>query len=166
MKPTTKKYIIAGSLAVVSVALMAAYLQYKKLMNYVIKVRSVKVKSVSISNINLDLLLNFINKSSVTFTIKNQKYDVYINGSLAAKLKNDVPVLITKESENPLLINVSINPKSVFDKNKINAADFLINQDKIIIKVDIKLQVKIWLLTFNIPYVYEESLKGMLSKKE
>ena len=67
MKANTKKYVIAGGIALVSIVGAFAYLQYKRLMDYCISFKSVKVNSVSLTKINFNLWLNFLNRSKVPF---------------------------------------------------------------------------------------------------
>ena len=59
MKPEVKKWLIVGGLGVVSIALAIAYLQYKKIMNYVLKFKSVKIKKINEKIIDFDLFLNW-----------------------------------------------------------------------------------------------------------
>ena len=85
LSSTSKKYLIAGVIGLVTVAGAAAYLQYKKIMNYVITVKNVVINSISLNLIDFTLNLNFENKSSVAFIIKSQSYNVYINNSFISK---------------------------------------------------------------------------------
>ena len=72
-----KKYIIAGALAVVSTFLALGYLQYKKLMNYKISFKNLKIKTLSATNISFDIFLNFTNNSNLKFEIIEQQSKIY-----------------------------------------------------------------------------------------
>ena len=56
-----KKHIIAGGLGIISVALAAAYWQYTKLMNFKISLKKAVFKKISLTNLDVDLYLNFLN---------------------------------------------------------------------------------------------------------
>jgi LEA14-like dessication related protein len=166
MTPSTKKWIIAGSLGVVSVFAAMAYLQYRKIMNYTLKLKGVKFKNVSVNLIDFDLFLNFMNNSDLKFTITGQSYTAYMNSSLITKLANHSPIIILPKSQNVIPLNVRFNPTEIFKTLKLNALDIVAHSEKIKIKIDVKLGVSIYGFTVNIPYVYESSLKEMMAAKK
>ncbi len=162
MAKIEKKYIIAGVIAVVTFVGAFAYLQYKKMMDYVIKFKGIKIKKISLNLISFDLFLDYTNNSDITFTLKKQVYDVYVNNIFVTTLENTSPNTILKNTTSVLGLNVAFNPKEVLKKIKKNASDLLTNSDKIIIKVDVKLKVKVGIITITVPYVYEDTLKNMM----
>jgi LEA14-like dessication related protein len=160
-----KKYLIAGAIGVVTIAGALAYLQYKRLMNYVIKVSKVKVNKVSLNNIDFNLLLNFENKSDVSFAIKSQTYNVYLNNVFVAKIENQSTNFIKAKSTSLLGLNVKFDPSTTIKKLGVGTLDLLTKPDKVMLKIDIKLKVKIWMFTVNIPYIFKSSLKDLGSEK-
>jgi LEA14-like dessication related protein len=161
-----RKYIIAGLIGVVSIAAAAAYLQYKKLMNYTIKVRNVVLKSASINSVNLDLFLNFTNKSSIKFDIISQKYDVYINNILVSKLTGNQNVAVMPKGVSVIPVSVNFNPSSLLEKLGKNAVSLIANFANAVIKIEMKLQVKLYGFTINIPYVYESTIRDLKAQKK
>lgn len=166
MNPTHKKYIIAGGIAVVSIAASAAYLQYKKLMNYCIGFKSVKIKTLTEQKVDFDVFMNMRNNSNVKIEIESQEYNVYLNDKFVTKASNAITQTIAPESLSVVGVNVQFNPKEVFSILKLNFRDLLLNRDKIRIKIDVKLKVKLWFFTVNIPYVYETNLKEMTAPSQ
>ena len=162
MKPTTKKYLIAGAIGVVTIAGALAYLQYKKLMNYTLKFRGLRVRKLKFNDFDFDISLDFINKSDIDFVIEKQVYNVYLNDIFVTKLENASPTTIKSNTSSLMALNVKVNPKDVLEKIGINALNFVLNADKTILKVDAKLKVKLWFFNINIPYVYQSTLKDML----
>jgi LEA14-like dessication related protein len=160
-----KKYLIAGLIGIVTIAGAFAYLQYKKLMNYVIKVKNVVIKSANIDSINFDLFLNFENKSSVAFEILSQSYDVYINNSLISKLKGKQVVKIAPKSVSVIPLKVNIKPSDILNKLGKDALNLIANFGNNRLKVNVKLQVKLYGFTFNIPYVYETTISELKKGK-
>lgn len=159
-----RKYIIAGLIGVVTIAGALAYLQYKKLMNYVIKVKNVVIKNASINSLNFDLYLNFENKSSVAFEIVSQTYDVYINDTLISKLNGKEIVNVAPSSISVIPLKVNIKPLEVLNKLKKDSLNMIANFGNNKLKVNIKLQVKLYGFTVNIPFIYESTIKEMMKK--
>jgi LEA14-like dessication related protein len=160
----SKKYLIAGAIGVVTITGALFYLQYKKIMQYVITVKGAFVNSISATLIDLTLRLNFENKSSVGFVIESQTYDVYLNDGLIAKLKNNTPITIAPKATTIIPLNVKTNPRTALSSVKLRIADILLKPDSVILKVVCKLKVKIWFFTVNIPYTYAASVKELTKK--
>lgn len=156
-----KKHLIAGLIGLVTITGALAYLQYKKLMNYVIKVKGVVVKNYSPTSLIFDLILDFENKSAIKFDIISQTYDVYLNDTFLAHLKSDTLVPVAPKGTSPLTLKVNINPTQAALKLKKDALSILSNLSNAKVKVDIKLQVKLYGITINIPYVFEKNILDM-----
>lgn len=156
-----KKYIIAGVIGAVTIAGALAYLQYKKIMNYVIKYKGSKVKKLSPTAIDVDLFLNFENKSDLKFIIKSQSYTVYINDIFVTKLVNYAPTTIAPKAFSVIGLNVKLNPEAVLKQLGKTPLDFVGAPEKIKIKIDTKLNVSLWGIPISIPYVYDTNLKEL-----
>jgi LEA14-like dessication related protein len=161
-KGSNRKYWIAGGIAVVSLLGALAYLQYKKLMDYCISVKRVKINTVGLASINFNIWLNFLNKSSVPFTLMSQTYKVYLNDKYITTLSNNKPNIVKAKTTSEIALNVDINPKSVFKEIGLSVFDMASNYKKIMIKIDMKMKVKLYGITITIPYVYEDTLEGMM----
>jgi LEA14-like dessication related protein len=162
--PKKKKYIIAAAaIGLVAIAGTFAYLQYQRIMDYVIKIKTLKFKKISLTSLNFDLFLNFENKSDLRFTIEKQIYDVYLNNVFISRVENSSPTVINPKSINVIGLNVSVNPKDAFNKLKKNALNLLTTPDKMIIKVVCKLRVKLFIFSINIPYTYEDNIKSIMT---
>jgi LEA14-like dessication related protein len=159
-----KKYLIAGLIGVVTIAGALAYLQYKKLMNYTIKLRNIVVKSANLSSLNFDLFLNFENKSSISFEILSQTYDVYVNDTLISKLKGKEVVKIQPKSTSVIPLKVNIKPSDILNKLGKGTLNLIANFGNNKLKVNVKLQVKLYGFTINIPFVYESTISEMIKK--
>lgn len=160
-----RKHLIAGLIGLVTITGALAYLQYKKLMNYVIKVKGIAVKSSSPTSLIFDLMLDFENKSAIKFEIISQTYDIYFNNNFLAHLKGNTKVLVLPKGTSPLSLNVNINPTQALAKLQGDALSIISNLANAKLKMDIKLQVKLYGVTINIPYIYETSIADMKNKK-
>jgi len=163
MKPEVKKWLIVGGLGVISIALAAAYLQYKKLMNYTIKLKGFKLNALTAKVINFDLFINFTNNSDLKFVISDQEYKVYLNNQFVTKLVNGNDVTVGAKSTSVIPINIQFNPSQVMTLLGQNALTILASPQKIVVKVDVKLKVALYGIKFSIPYVYESTLKELMT---
>lgn len=159
------KYLVAGSIGLVTITGALAYLQYKKLMNYVLKFKGIKLNKLSFTNLDFNIYLDFTNKSDVTFNILSQVYNVYVNDTFVTKIENNSPTSIPANATNVLGLNIVFNPTDIYQKLGKSTLTIAANADKIIIKADCKLKVKMWFFTINIPYVYTSSLKDLMASK-
>ena len=165
LKENHKTYLIAGLIGLVTISGAIAFIQYKKIMNYKLTFRAIKIKKILPNAFDFDLFLNFENKSKVPFEITKQSYDIYINNLFVSKIQNNAPTIIPASAVTPMGLNVAFNPKTILDKLGQDAVSLLTSPSNISIKIDINLSVKLWFFTVNIPYVYETTLKDLVSKK-
>jgi LEA14-like dessication related protein len=157
-----KKYIIAGALAVVSTFLALGYLQYKKLMNYKISFKNLKIKTLSATNISFDIFLNFTNNSNLKFEIIEQQSKIYINNNFVSDLVNTAVNTIEPKATSVIGTNVSFNPTAILSSLNKSFASVLLNPSSILVKIDLKMKVKLYGIKISIPFVYENTLKGII----
>ena len=110
-------------------------------------------------------MLDFENKSAIKFEIISQTYDIYFNNNFLAHLKGNTKVLVLPKGTSPLSLNVNINPTQALAKLQGDALSIISNLANAKLKMDIKLQVKLYGVTINIPYIYETSIADMKNKK-
>ena len=169
-----RKHIIAGAIGLVTITGALLYLQYKKLMNYVIKLKTLKVKTLTANLISFDIFLNFTNNSNLAFDIVEQDYKVFLNGEPVVKMLNRSINRIAANKTNGvdtsvsvIGVNVAFNPTKVLQLLGKNWISILTKPETVKLKVEVKLKASSYGFKFSIPYVYEGTLKSILdSKKE
>jgi len=161
-----KKHYIAGAIGVVTVAGALAYLQYKRMMDYAIKVKNVSLKKASLSLISMDLTLDYINKGNIDVNVDKKIVNVYINDKFVTKIESVEPFTIKADSTSPFKLNVEFNPNDVLSMLKLNAVDIAVNPQKVNIRLDLTLKAKLWFFKVNIKDKYTFNLKELLTKKE
>lgn len=154
-----KKHIIGGAIALVSITGAIAYLQYKKLMNYCIGFNKIRANKISSTNADIDVFINFKNQSNLKIEIQSQEYNVYLNDAFLTKASNAKAQVIAPNSMSVIGINVKFNPSQA-GKNILNT---LLSGSGIAIRIDMKLKVKFWFFTVNIPYSYKTTLKELMA---
>ena len=162
---TSKKYLIAGVIAMVTITGALAYLQYKKLMNYIIKVKTAVVKTITANLLDLDLTLDFENKSNISFEIKSQEYEVYIDNKFISRIKNIKPVFVQAKSHSDIFVNIKANPTKVGSKFKLEDLGKLLDLQNVKLKIIGKMKVKLYGISVNIPFNYETTIKELREKK-
>lgn len=162
---TSKKYLIAGVIAMVTITGALAYLQYKKLMNYIIKVKTAVVKTITANLLDLDLTLDFENKSNISFEIKSQEYEVYIDNKFISKINNIKPVFIKAKSNSDIFVNIKVNPTKVGTRFKLEDLGKLLDLQNVKIKIIGKMKVKLYAFTINIPFNFETTIKELRENK-
>ena len=158
------KYIVAGAVSVFALGGLLYY-EYKKLLNYSLSYSRIKVNSVESNKFDIDLFVNFKNKSAFKIEITNTDANIYLNNSFVSNIKNNVPQTIKPESTSELGFNVILSPEKLVKILKINISDLLLHREKIIVKMDLKIKVKIYFFTINIPYIYQDNLKNIIENK-
>ena len=158
-----KKYLVAGLIGLVTITGATLYLQYQKLMNYTIGLKRVKINKLSLSGFDIDLFLNFENKSDLKFTIEKQKYAVYVNGVYLTTMVNDLPNEILPKSVNVLGMNMKESGKDVVGKLK-SLITALASSDKVMVKIVTTMKVKYGFISLSFPpFTYENTLKNMMA---
>ena len=157
-----KKHIIP---LVVGLAIVGTvvYYQYKKIIDYIIGFRKVKINKITATDVSFDLFLNFTNKAKVGYDIESQKHDIYINNVFVTSLINNAPTHIAPASVSVLGLNIQFNPQDALKKINKTFVAVLSNPNAIMIKIDTKMKVKIGFVKVSIPYVYEDTLKNMMA---
>jgi LEA14-like dessication related protein len=161
-----KKHLIAGAIGAVTITGALVYLQYKRLMNYVIKLKKISIKKIGINNVDLNLYLDFENKSDLGFTIEEQIHNIYINDKFVSKIENKSPNYISPKTSSTIGVNINFNPSKVLNILGKSLTDFVTAPEKIKLKIDIKLKVKLWFFTINIPFLYETNFKELLNSEK
>lgn len=166
MKPENKKYIIAGAIGLLTLTGAMAYIQYKKIMDYVIKVKGVKIRALSPTLINFDLLINLTNKANIGYTILKQKYKVFINNVEVSELFSNYTAKVPAKGNVDLPVNVTIDPVKVVKIVKTSYKDMLLKPETIKVKIEYDLIVRLFgVFKPTIKSTYETTLKEIVAPK-
>ena len=137
------KALLIGIVATIGVAGFLIWRQFKKLMDYKLSFRSVKINKINAKELSLTLGLNFQNKSDIQLVLTKQKYEVSINSVLLSTITNDKEVVVAPNSTTPMTFNVSVGSKGIADLLKTMNFQELLNIKKQRLKVASTIDVKI-----------------------
>jgi LEA14-like dessication related protein len=106
-----KAIIISSSVLVLVITLITLYIysQYKKLINAEWTYKGSKLKTMSLSKVVAEIYFDIVNDSTLNLSVKEQKYDITVNGKFISKVTNESNIKIkSKETTTmPLLVDVS-----------------------------------------------------------
>lgn len=156
-------YIILPSIALLGSAGVWLFLQYRKITNYTIKMKRIKLNSISLNKTDFDLYIAFDNKSDLKFEITSISTDVYMNGKYLTKVQNFSKIRINPGPDNLISVNIEFNTTDALNIINSNYGDLISHQDKITLKMDNKIGVSLYGIPVHIPFVYETTLKDMLT---
>jgi LEA14-like dessication related protein len=138
-----KKPLIIGLVTAVGVAGLLLYMQFKKLMDYKLSFRSIRVKKINTKELDLSLGLNFENKSDIQVVLTNQTYKIYINSVLISTVVSNKEAVIAAKSTTPLNFDVSVGSKGIGELLKTMNFNELLNINKQRLRVDSTIDVKV-----------------------
>jgi LEA14-like dessication related protein len=161
-----KKHIIVTSIALVSVTAAALYWQYKRLTDSCITLNKIMFKKLTLQEVDLNLFLNFKNKSNIKIDVLSQDYKVYLNDKEVAKASNSITQTILPKTASVLAVNVNFQPTKLINMLSGLATDFALSPQKVILKVKVDIKVKLWLFTIAIPYEYVATIGDLMANKQ
>jgi len=139
------------------------YSQYSKLMDYTWKIRGYHLNSLGLDKGDINLYLDFTNKSNLKFTIDTNVTDVYMNGKFLTTIKNYSPITIEPNSTTTIGLNVVFNTGDALKVVGNNFQDIIAKSPNVKVKMDILLNVTLYGIPFKIPIVVDTNLHDMTS---
>jgi LEA14-like dessication related protein len=112
-----------------------------------------------------DLYLTFSNDSDIGFTIKNQYYEVYLNGKYISKLTNAMPVAVNPKATSTIPVVVNLNPADISKAVGKNWASLLLQPSTVVMEIRMRLNVSLWGIGIPIKNIYKTTLAEVLKSK-
>lgn len=162
---TTKKAIIIGGITLLAGAMIYIIVQYRKLMQYVMNYKGVKVRELSANKIAFDLSIEFVNKSNLAFRLMKQRYQVYVNDKFVSKGGSDKPVVVQPNGSTTLTNLVSFNPTDVLRALEKNWTTLLLKPEGFVIRIDYQIYTSLFGFSIPIKNTYSISLKEIRDLK-
>lgn len=126
-----KGKIIILALVVVLITVIAYVVyQLNKINKAVFQYAGAKIKSISLKKIELTLYMKMVNEGTMSVTVSNQEYDVYLNDKFVSHIKNSQPFKI-KPGVNVMPLDVYINISDVIKAGWANLSQLLTDKSKV-----------------------------------
>lgn len=160
--------IVSGILGGLTIVGYSFYRQILKAIEFTIEPQG--VKSLGLANKTLKLLVTMgvNNPSNLKIILKNQEYDIYLNGIFVARLENKNTQIIYPQSISSLQLTVDIDLENLFAKlgvisgtNITDKLNFVANLKDQRMKLIGKMGIKYGILpTIPIKVEHEDALKN------
>jgi len=142
------------------------YEQYNKLMDYCISPKKIKLNRFTRTQADIDVVLNFFNKSNLTIDLYEQEYNVYLNGSFVTKVSNSITQQIKAKAGSELAVKLQFNPEDAIKIAAANIVELLTAPDTVKIVIATKLIAGVKGIKFPIKYDYKTTLKELMTTSE
>lgn len=128
------KIIIWSLVALLVIVIAYVVTQLAKINKAVFEYAGVKIKSVSLKKIELIVYLKLVNEGTMSVTISNQEYDIYLNDKFLSHMKYSQPFRI-RPGTNVMPLEVYINLSDVLKAGWSNLSQLLTDKSKVNIRL-------------------------------
>lgn len=140
------KIIIWVLVAIFLIVVGYVITQLAKIKKAVFKYAGIRVKSISLNRIELIAYLKLVNEGSLSVTISNQEYDVYLNDKFLTHMKYSQPFKI-RPGLNIMPLEIYINLSDVIKAGWANLSQLLTDKSKVNIRLAGAYDLKIGFLS-------------------
>ena len=128
---TKQGKIIVFSLVAILIAVITYILtQLGKISKATFKYVGVQINKFTLQKIEIRVFLSLVNEGSLSVTISNQQYDVFLNDKFISHIKNPVPFKI-KPGTNIMPLDVFINTSDILKAGWSNLSELLLDKSKV-----------------------------------
>jgi hypothetical protein len=156
-----KALLVASGIGIIGIAI---YRYYKKqadlLTNYTYKVIGIKIVSVTLDNIALDITTRITNNSNVSATVKEIYLDAYINGQNVATINEVKDIFVRANGNSDFTFRVTVIPKLVLG-NIVNIVSLTTALKDLYLNLDGYIKVRSGFLTLSLPFKYQNNIKSL-----
>jgi LEA14-like dessication related protein len=138
----------------------------RKLANLTFDIRTIKVNTLNLKEISITIFWVIKNPSDFRFIVKNQVYDVFINGKFVKKVGAVEEVEVLSNGTSLLPTNVFLTTKELFNLGIENLEDLVTEsgRKKLKLKVTGTFDIKTPLFTLRkLPFEFEDSLHNIMN---
>ena len=133
---TEYKIAVLGGIALSFIALTSYFSKQANLLkDACYTVTGAIINEMSFNRVSFTMLLNIANKSDIDLTVNNQRYNIYINKMLVAKVEKKEKVKVRARGKTTVNIDVKFNPQDLLKKGMENISYLITNKDKLIIEI-------------------------------
>jgi LEA14-like dessication related protein len=138
----------------------------RKLANLTFDIRTIKVNTLNLKEISITIFWVIKNPSDFRFIVKNQVYDVFINGKFVKKVGAVEEIQVLSNGTSLLPTNVFLTTKELFNLGIENLEDLVTEsgRKKLKLKVTGTFDIKTPLFTLRkLPFEFEDSLHNIMN---
>jgi LEA14-like dessication related protein len=140
--------------------------QVRLLANIKFDVVGTTVSKLSLTKIEIILWWKITNVSDISFTIKEQTYDIFLNGQFLKKVGSAEPIEVLSEGVTRLPTYVVFTPEEAVKIGINNLGDFLTEDGRKKLKLKVTgfftIQTKLFAVR-KVPFEYEDTIHNIMN---
>ncbi len=140
--------------------------QVRLLANIKFDVVGTTVSKLSLTKIEIILWWKITNVSDISFTIKEQTYDIFLNGQFLKKVGSAEPIEVLSEGVTRLPTYVVFTPEEAVKIGINNLGDFLTEEGRKKLKLKVTgfftIQTKLFAVR-KVPFEYEDTIHNIMN---
>jgi LEA14-like dessication related protein len=158
---------ILGAVMVGSLAFAVDYLgkQVRKMVNLSFGMAGVRIDEINLKNVRMTMFFYIINPSDIGVSVKEQNYDVLLNGQYIKTVGNENKVYIAPHSDTRIPIYVSFTPKEAAKVIGSNWSSLTTKEGRNKLDVEVKGTMTISTELFSvrkIPFEFKDDLQSIM----
>jgi LEA14-like dessication related protein len=159
-----RPFLIFGGIGVIGFALYRYYMrQINFLKDITYQVTGIKIRSITTSQVSLDITTRIYNASNVEATVKEMYLDLYINDARVGNITEVKDILILPTKTTDITFNFAFNPRLI-GKNLIDIITRSVNAKDVIFDIKGYIRVKSSFVTASIPFEYQNNFKSLIKR--
>lgn len=159
-----RPYLILGGIGVIGYALYRYYLrQINFLKDITYQVIGLNIRSISASQVSLDVTTRIYNASNVEAVVKEMYLDFFVNGVRVGNVNEVKDILILPSKTTDISFNFAFNPRLI-GKNVVDILSQSVSAKDVVFDIKGYIRVKSAFITTSIPFEYQNNLKSLLKK--
>lgn len=162
MKVTKKQLIWGSVIAVLGVTGIWLAKQIKKIQDYTLEFKKIKVNSFSKEFLDFNVYYDYKNNSDIDINLSEQEYDVYVNGTFITTLTNYAENVLKAKSVSPLGFNVRLNLPDLDKKLRVNYFKMIAQPKEVKLDVVMRWKVRLGFIKIPVKYTWKTDLKEIL----
>jgi LEA14-like dessication related protein len=156
--------LVFGGLAVIGIAL---YRYYKKQIDFLkditYQVIGVRVVSVSLDKVSLDIKARIFNASNVEATVKEMYLDVLVNEVKVGNVNEVKDILILPSKSTDISFNFAFSPRLI-GMNIVELISASASTKDVTFRLEGYIKMKSSFISASLPFEYQNNLKSILKK--
>lgn len=138
----------------------------RKLIGLTFDYKNTDVNKVNLNEISLTMNFKCVNPSDFNFTLKNQVYDVFLNGTFIRKVGSSAETEVYGRGTSIVPTNIYITTQEVLKLGADNVAGFLTEEGrkKTKLKVNGTFDVKTPIFTLRkLPFTFQDTIQNIMN---
>lgn len=158
-----KKYAIwGGVIAVLGVTAIWVNKQIKKINDFTLTFKKIKVNKFSLTELNFDTFYEYKNNSDIDINLSSQEYDLYVNETFITTMTNYSENTLKANSVSPLGFNTKINFPDLDKKLRLTYFTMIADPKAVKLKIVMRWKVRFGFIKIPVSYTWNTDLKEIL----